>query len=95
MRLSTLTVIYSLTCIVSNILIVLLLERVYCCHPFNQQRKETMLKITKKKTKKTMTIYIDTCLADQVAELAKKNSVSTNSLICDLLQHGVDMTTER
>ncbi len=53
-----------------------------------------MLKITKKKVKKTMTIYIDTALWEQVAELAKNNGVSTNSLICDLLQHGVEQATE-
>jgi predicted HicB family RNase H-like nuclease len=75
-------------------MIVLLLERVYCVRPFNHQGKETMLKITKKKVKKTMTIYIDTALWEQVAELAKNNGVSTNSLICDLLQHGVSQATE-
>ncbi len=53
-----------------------------------------MLKITKKKEKKTMTVYISTELWAQVAELAKSNSVSTNSLICDLLQHGVDQATD-
>lgn len=53
-----------------------------------------MLKITKKKEKKTMTVYISTELWAQVAELAKSNSVSTNSLICDLLQHGVDQAID-
>ena len=75
-------------------MIVLLLERGYCVRPFNHQRERYMLKITKKKLKKTMTIYIDTALWEQVAELAKNNGVSTNSLICDLLQHGVSQATE-
>ncbi len=49
-----------------------------------------MLKITKKKQKKTMTLYIDVALIEAVDELAKTNNVSTNSLLCDLIQHGVD-----
>ena len=54
-----------------------------------------MLKITKKKQKKTMTLYIDMALIDAVDELAKNNNVSTNSLLCDLIQHGVEQASDK